>query len=173
MKLLKMFWHGAPYEYLYPTHSWFNKLVYKLRKFIRKTLILSFIGSSLSLSGFLGALFFSHSDVAYAAPETIIKTVEADAPILERIADCESGINGKPGTGRQFLPSGSIVTNSNTNGTTDVGKYQINMSKEHIIEMAKLGFNPFSLEGNTAYAKFLYANRGTGDWSSSAACWRK
>jgi hypothetical protein len=29
------------------------------------------------------------------------------------------------------------------------------------------------VEGNTAYAKFLYANKGTGDWSSSQHCWAR
>jgi hypothetical protein len=94
------------------------------------------------------------------------------APVLDHIADCESG-NGKPGSARQFKADGSVVVNTNTNGIVDVGKYQINMSADHIKEMAKLGFNPLTEDGNKAYAEWLYTNRGTGDWSSSAHCWQK
>jgi hypothetical protein len=109
-----------------------------------------------------------------ASTSTVIagetKVVEAAAHVLDRIADCESG-NGTRGSGKQFKTSGQVVTNTNTNGTVDVGKYQINMSADHIQEMAKPGLNPLTEEGNTAYAKYLYANRGTGDWVSSQHCW--
>lgn len=98
--------------------------------------------------------------------------VQASAPVLDRIADCESG-SGKPGSGHQFTTSGDVVTNSNQNGTVDVGKYQINLNAAHVREMAKLGFNPLTEEGNEAYAHFLYANRGTTDWSSSQRCWSR
>jgi hypothetical protein len=116
----------------------------------------------------IGAVWFS----SHTIEAQTVTQAAPDAPILERIADCESG-TGKPGTGTQFRKDGSVVTNANTNGTVDVGKYQINLNPAHIREMATLGLNPLTEEGNTAYAKFLYENHGTGDWDSSAHCWRK
>lgn len=96
---------------------------------------------------------------------------ESMAVVMQRIAGCES--EGKRNAkGKQFNADGTIVTHVNADGTTDVGKYQINMQKSHIVNMARLGFNPLTEEGNEAYAKWLYENKGTGDWSSSANCWK-
>ncbi len=110
--------------------------------------------------------------VAYAAVATSSAPLEQEAPVLQRISDCESG-NGKPGTGKQFTASGAVVTNVNKNGSIDVGKYQINLNVQHLQEMAKLHLNPLTEDGNYAYAKYIYENHGTGDWSSSQSCWYK
>jgi hypothetical protein len=53
----------------------------------------------------------------------------------------------------------------------DVGKCQINSI--HFKEATSLGFDLMTAEGNTAYAKYLYANKGTGDWYSSQKCWAR
>ncbi len=92
------------------------------------------------------------------------KAVDAPIAILDRIAQCES-------KGHQLNPNGQVLLNVNTNGTVDIGKYQINSI--HEAEATKLGFDLFTESGNTAYAKYLFLNRGSGDWSSSAACWRR
>lgn len=118
-------------------------------------------------AGAFGAAYFSTSTVS-----AVTTVVPAPAPVLDRIADCESG-TGKSGSGSQFRSNGEVVTNTNTNGSVDVGKYQINMNAGHIKEMAKLGFNPLTEEGNKAYAEYIYQNHGTGDWSSSSHCWYK
>lgn len=96
---------------------------------------------------------------------------ESMAIVMQRIAGCESE-GSRNAKGKQFNADGSIVTHVNADGTTDVGKYQINMQKAHIVNMARLGLNPFTEEGNEAYAKWLYENKGTGDWLASANCWR-
>lgn len=87
-------------------------------------------------------------------------------PVLDRIAKCESH-------NRQFNTDGSVLTNTNTNGTVDVGMYQINMSSYHIKEIAKLNLNVFTEQGNRDYAMYIYTHYGTGAWSSSANCWNK
>lgn len=97
---------------------------------------------------------------------------ETTATIMARIADCESG-GGKKGGAKQFNADGSIVTKVNENGTVDVGKYQINMQKAHIVAMAKLKLNPFTEEGNEAYAKYLYETQGTEPWFPSKGCWKR
>lgn len=92
-------------------------------------------------------------------------------PVLDRIGDAESGTCGKPGSRHQFNRDGTVVKHRNTNGTIDVGMYQINLSSEHIDLMVKKNFNPFTEEGNKAMAEYIYLNEGTGPWSSSAKCW--
>lgn len=129
-------------------------------KFLLKIGMLGGIGYALFMAG-----AYFNPVITYATQEVKVP-VDPQAPVLDRIAKCESR------TG-QFNPDGSVVTNTNKNGTVDVGKYQINMSADHIKELAKLGLNPLTEEGNEAYAKYLYLNRGTGDWSSSASCWNK
>jgi hypothetical protein len=111
----------------------------------------------------IGALTYSTSTVTAST-----SVVEAPAPIMDRIADCESG-NGTLGSANQKGKNGQLAINVNTNGTVDVGKYQINSI--HFKEAASLGYDLMTEEGNTAYAKWLYANKGTGDWASSARCW--
>lgn len=137
----------------------------KIKSFLKNVVVLTSIAL---VAGGVGAIVFSSSTVTAQVPQVI--TVEAKAPILDRIADCESG-NGKTGTGSQLNKNGQVVLNVNTNGTVDIGKYQINTI--HEAEATKLGFNLFTLEGNTAYAKYMYANYGTGDWASSQGCWKK
>lgn len=113
------------------------------------------------------ASFIASSTVTAQVPQVV--TVEAKAAVMDRIADCESG-NGKPGSATQFK-NGQVVINVNTNGTYDQGKYQINSI--HNAAATKLGFNLATEEGNTGFAKWMYANLGTGDWYSSQKCWGK
>ena len=120
----------------------------------------------------IGASVFSTDTIHVQAD--IIQAPDTLAPILARIGDCESGINGKPGTRRQYLPNGSLVMHINANGLwQDVGMFQINQSPEHMQLEAKLGINVLTTEGNTAMAKYIYAHEGTGPWVSSFKCWRQ
>ena len=111
--------------------------------------------------------------VAYA--DTVeVRYIEKNEipPIMQRIADCESGEGGKEGTGKQFLKNGRIVQNHNTDGTYDLGKWQINFER-HFDEIVRLKLDVLTEAGNQAYAMYLYENRGTGDWMASAKCWRR
>ncbi len=92
---------------------------------------------------------------------------ELEAPVLARIADCESG-NGTKGSGTQFK-NGQVIFKANTNGTVDVGKYQINSSWDK--QATKLGLDLTKEKDNYAMAKWIYENQGTGPWASSAHCW--
>ncbi len=122
------------------------------------------------------------AEIQYVRGDTveIVKevTIQAEPDIFWRLADCESGErmpNGKATTGsrRQFKPNGNIVQGVNTNGTSDIGMFQINLSEDKIREIGKLKLNVFSEEGNIAYAKVLFDRNGTSDWEASKSCWRK
>ncbi len=134
----------------------------KAYRFVKRWTI---IGGTAYALFFFGGLFYSTHDV-----EAITTTVEAASPIMDRIADCESG-NGKAGSASQYGKSGQVLISVNTNGTVDIGKFQINSI--HNAEATKLGFNLSTEEGNTAYAKYLYSTKGTTDWASSYKCWSK
>lgn len=137
----------------------FSSLKAAVKRFFHRLFQIVAVAAVLALAFVVGGAFYSTSTVTATTT-----TVEAAAPILDRIAMCESH-------GHQLNPNGQVLLNINTNGTVDVGKFQINSI--HEAEATKLGYDLFTEEGNTAYAKYLYANKGTGDWSSSAHCWQK
>lgn len=86
-----------------------------------------------------------------------------DTPILANIARCESRY-------RQYDTDGNVlrgIVNS-----LDVGVMQIN-EKYHLETAKKLGYNIYTIEGNTAYAKYIYDREGAKPWMSSSPCWAK
>lgn len=120
-----------------------------------------------------GGLFYSTSTVT-AHTNTVQLPVEA--PVLDRIADCESGVR-KPsgmaveGSARHLDPkTGQVIMRANTNGTVDIGKYQIN---EYYWgkKASELGLDLTKEKDNKAMAEWIYKNKGTTDWSSSQKCW--
>jgi hypothetical protein len=137
----------------------FDSFKAKAQRAVRKAVQAAGVVAVLSLAFAFGGAFYSTSTITVSA-----STIEAPSPILDRIAQCESH-------GHQLNPNGQVLLNVNTNGTVDIGKYQINSI--HEAEATKLGDDLFTLEGNTAYAKYLYANEGTGDWASSQKCWAR
>jgi hypothetical protein len=95
------------------------------------------------------------------AVESYVRKEYTDEPILVDIAKCES-------TFRQFDQLGNIIRGKVNKG--DVGVMQINESY-HADEAAKLGFNIYTVEGNVAFARYLYGKYGSDPWSSSSKCW--
>jgi hypothetical protein len=89
------------------------------------------------------------------------------------VTGCESGDLG-PGSGRQFREDGSVVTNVNSNGSVDYGKWQINSIHEE--EWSRLGINIMTESGNDEFATILI-ERGRlegnplRDWEASRWCW--
>ncbi len=93
--------------------------------------------------------------------EEIIAERLADAPILKKIASCESH-------NRQFNELGGVLRGYVN--SQDVGYMQIN-EKYHLGTSIKLGFDIYTLEGNIDYAKYLYRTQGVKPWVHSSHCW--
>lgn len=93
--------------------------------------------------------------------EEIIAERLIDAPILKRIAFCES-------QNRQFNEVGGVLRGHIN--SQDVGFMQIN-EKYHLGTATKLGLNIYTLEGNIDYAKYLYRTQGVKPWVHSSHCW--
>ena len=95
------------------------------------------------------------------AVQEYIKTEYADTPILIAIAQCESNF-------RQFNPDGTVVRGKVN--SHDVGVMQIN--ETYWLDKSKsVGDDIYTIEGNAAYAKYLYDKQGTDPWNSSSNCW--
>lgn len=86
-----------------------------------------------------------------------------DEPVMIAIAECESHF-------KQFDKDGNVLKNSK--GSSAVGMFQI-MSSVHDETADKLGLNINSIQGNAAYARYLYEKHGTAPWNASKACWGK
>lgn len=99
--------------------------------------------------------------------ETDIKTIlESEfgvGSVMVKIAECESQF-------RQFDKDGNVLSGVQNN--LDKGVYQIN-EKYHLEASKKFGVDIYTLEGNIAYAKYLYATQGTKPWGWSRGCWGK
>ena len=95
--------------------------------------------------------------------EEIVREYFADTPILAEIAGCESRF-------RHYDKNGDVIRGELT--PKDVGVMQIN-EYYHGKTVDILGYNIYTLEGNMAYAKWLYEQEGTTPWNSSKYCWGK
>jgi hypothetical protein len=140
---------------------------------IELTTSIAFLISSLYGSSSTNIAIASTTDVATAsttakeiamdrgAVESYIRAEYADTPILIAIAQCESNF-------RQFNPDGTVVRGKVN--SHDVGVMQIN--ETYWLDKSKsLGNDIYTVEGNAAYAKYLYAKQGTDPWNSSSKCW--
>lgn len=95
--------------------------------------------------------------------EAYVRDYFTDSPILADIAGCESEF-------RQFTSQGKIMRGEAD--VNDVGLMQIN-ERYHLSRAKTLGYNLYSIEGNMAYARYLYEKEGTKPWNASKACWSK
>lgn len=117
------------------------------------------------------------AQVVYASvPTAVMPTTISSFPILQKIADCESGTrlkdgDAKPNSATQFAPNGQVLTNPNTNHSVDIGIMQINLAA-YGATATKLGYNLSTQSGNEAMGLWIYENRGTSDWYSSESCWQ-
>jgi hypothetical protein len=95
--------------------------------------------------------------------EAFLRKEFAGAPILVEVARCESEF-------RQFGKDGKIVRGRVDNA--DVGLLQVN-ERYHGETAKKMNIDIYTVEGNVAYAKYLYAKYGTKPWTASEPCWSR
>lgn len=95
--------------------------------------------------------------------EDYLRVYFADTPALIEIAKCES-------TFMHYDKKGKLVRGNID--PSDVGVMQIN-ERYHDDQATKLGFDIRTVEGNLAYAKYLYQKQGSTPWNASKPCWGK
>jgi hypothetical protein len=84
-----------------------------------------------------------------------------DIPLMRQVAFCES-------TYRHFDEEGNVLRGMANRG--DVGVMQIN-EHYHADVAEGLGMDLHELDGNLAYARYLYSSQGVQPWMSSGMCW--
>lgn len=97
--------------------------------------------------------------------EAYVRNYFSDIPILAEVARCESEF-------RQTDKNGNVLRG--TKDPRDVGVMQIN-EHYHLKKSKELGYDIHTIEGNVAYARYLYDENGEGakPWMASSACWAK
>ncbi len=100
---------------------------------------------------------------AATSTEAYVSQYFADTPVLVSIAKCESRF-------RQWNSDGSI--HRGEINRSDLGVMQVN-EYYHGEKADELGFDLYTLDGNLAYAKYLYEKEGSRPWASSQKCWGK
>ena len=95
--------------------------------------------------------------------QEVIKEVDSRAPVLERIAKCES-------KNSHFATNGQVLVAGNTNKSVDIGRYQIN-SQIWGAHATEQGLNLFIEKDNEKMAIWIYKNYGTEPWVYSKKCW--
>lgn len=173
MNKLHQFWYGKKLRDIYPYAKWYQVIFWKLSNFFRKVFIL--LGICLIVTvAFLAGGKINPSTVYINKETQVVQEVDRKAPVLERIADCETGTRTKAGkaikgTARQFGPSGQVMMTANKNMSVDVGKYAINTV--WFKQATELHLDLTKEADNKTMAEWIYENRGTGDWYSSQSCW--
>jgi hypothetical protein len=95
------------------------------------------------------------------ATEIVVRDYFSDAPILADIAKCESEF-------RHYGRDGEVLRG--TVVSSDLGVMQIN-EYYHGKTADALDIDIYSLEGNLAFAKYLFEREGTKPWLPSVKCW--
>lgn len=95
--------------------------------------------------------------------ESYVREYFKDTPVMAEIAKCESRF-------RHVGKTGKVIRGEVT--PDDVGVMQVN-EYFHEKTAKTLGLDLRTLDGNLAYAKWLYAKEGTKPWFSSSKCWQK
>src|SRR3989344_5978567 len=109
----------------------------------------------------LYAPLFLFADTANDGVEEAVRAYFPHVPVMAEIARCESMF-------RQFDSSGTPLPGGT--GGNMIGVFQVN-APVHAAYARELGMDIYTLEGNFAYAKYLYENEGTRPWRSSSKCW--
>ena len=132
------------------------------RRFLAKNSIKISVASIIALAFLLIPFIPEKENLAI---ETIVPVVAESIPqvpvILKKISWCES-------QNKQFEEDGSI--HRGEINPKDLGKYQIN-ERWNGEEAIRLGFDLYTLEGNTKMALYLYHDQGTTPWNWSKHCW--
>lgn len=135
----------------------------KVKSFFKKVLFWSIVILALALTVQYFRWAYPNEVVVEKVKEVIINQ-EIKYPVLDRIAQCESG-------NKHLDKNGQVLLRGNTNKTVDVGVFQIN--SVWFAKATELGLDLTKEEDNREFAKYLYTTRGTEDWVYSKKCWAK
>jgi hypothetical protein len=122
-------------------------------------------GASIAVAQDVADSANTQSDKTIVKPitlESYVREYFVETPILAEIAKCESRF-------RQVGKDGQVLRGEVNK--SDLGLLQVN-EFYHGEKASDLGFDLKTVNGNLAYAQYLYDKEGTQPWSASAKCWK-
>jgi hypothetical protein len=159
-KSMKVFLWGKRLRDVYPHCTRWELFKYRFAKFMRYAVGIT-----------IWALVIAFITLMVVDNKTVVqqviverKPVDVEYPVLDRIAQCESG-------NRHYGETGQVLVMGNTNKTVDVGRFQINTV--WFKKATELGLNVFDEKDNRLMAEYIYKNFGTEAWVYSKHCWNK
>lgn len=165
------------YNRLSASKRFARRFLYHLKRLLRVGALLALVAWLMLGSLRFGISYADGTEMAYIAPVALADTTAPDYPILDKIALAESDDSQfctKALVAKGMCPAnqiGAVLIHVNTNGSYDLGKFQINST--HIADAIAQGYDVYTLEGNTAYAEYLFVTQGSEPWYSSKAGWGK
>ena len=155
-------WEGRNYM-KYQKENRFAQFKNKVKSFFKKVLFWSIV--ILALAGTVQYFRWAYpTEVVVEKVKEVIINQEIKYPVLDRIAECESG-------NKHYGESGQVLLMGNTNKTVDIGRYQINTV--WFKKASELGLDLTREEDNYKMAVYIYTNHGTEPWVYSKKCWAK
>lgn len=138
----------------------------KVRSFFKKVIFWSVVIVALAVTIQYFRWAYPNIEVREVVKEVLVNQ-EITYPVLDRIAQCESG-------NKHFDKDGQVLMRGNTGSraSVDVGVMQINVLY-HGSKATTLGLDLTKEADNREYAKYLYVTRGTVDWEASKHCWNR
>lgn len=162
-RFVKLYDHrdrAGKYRKLYLHETFMGMIKRWIRTAFRYFLISFAVTVFLFIGGAAGSHYFPK--IEYTQIEKVV-LAETESPVLDRIAMCESD-------NMHIGKNGQVVVHGNTNGSVDVGRYQINVQIWGQTA-TDLGYDIFTDEGNTNMAQWLFKNKGSEPWVYSKKCW--
>lgn len=144
----------------YPHATRWQQVKWHIGRGVRNT---SIVGLFVLVGSVSAGVYRQLSPVTVYADKEVIKEVEAPAPVMDRIAKCESN--------NSHYKNGQVLIKPNVNGTVDIGRYQVNSVWNK--KATEMGLDLTKEADNKTFAMWIYKNRGTQDWYSSVNCWSK
>ncbi len=163
-KAVRITFLGKELRQVYPHASRWQVAKYRFFKALRWLIIRTGIAVAATAVLFGAYLYGSLTTPNLTAINTIVTVAAKDvAPILHKICMAESSC-------QQFDKNGIPTMHANTNGSVDIGKYQIN-NRVWGATAKKLGYDLMTEEGQDKMATYLLENKGSGPWFSSSKNW--
>jgi len=153
-------WYGNQYKYI-NLNSKKDRICFGFKSFLRNSAKIMVV-AWLVVGGIkLGQSMAPQKVISQR--EVIEVPIQEHAPVMDRIARCESNDLHKK--------NGQVVFMANKNGTVDIGRYQINSIWNK--KATELGLDLTNEKDNEKMAYYIFTTRGTTDWKYSEACWNK
>jgi hypothetical protein len=164
MKKIKVFYGNKRLKDIYPHATKWQVFKYKTARFLRQVFMITIATAGVTIIVLLSTEYQVSQRLKVTKESPVANAEEQLPAVMQRIAECESG-------DVHYKENGQVITNANTNGSVDLGRFQIN---EDIWgdKAGEMNLDLSNEQDNKTMALWIYENYGTEDWKYSSKCWK-